>query len=134
MAAGDAVGWQRLAFRVTRLSQIGYVPHMSEEPEISPDAGNTDESRGESRKSSKQKISFDSRMDRAEAVTYFEAIVAGLKSGRVEFRQGEDELVLSVGEDVEVAVKASKKGEKEKVSFSLEWREGAAPGLTIVPS
>ena len=107
---------------------------MSDKPEISPEAEKPEESRDEGRKSSKQKISFGSRMDRAEAVTYFEAIVAGLKSGRVEFRQGDDELVLNVGEDVEVAVKASKKGEKEKVSFSLEWREGAAPGLTIVPS
>ncbi len=107
---------------------------MSEEREISPDGEQVDERAGEPRKSSKQKISFDSRMDRAEAVTYFEAIVAGLKSGRVEFRQGDDELVLNVGEEVEVAVKASKKGEKEKVSFSLEWREGAAPGLVIVPN
>lgn len=80
----------------------------------------------------KTKVSFDASMGREEAVSYFEAIVAGLKSGTIQFRQGEESLTLDVGDQVGVAVKAQRKGEKGKVSFELSWRDGG-PGLTIVP-
>ena len=80
----------------------------------------------------KTKVSFDATMGREEAVSYFEAIVAGLKSGTIQFRQGEENLTLEVGEQVAVTVKAQQKGEKGKVAFELGWREGG-PGLTIVP-
>ncbi len=80
----------------------------------------------------KTKVSFDAHMGREEAVSYFEAIVAGLKSGTIQFRQGEESLTLDVGDQVAVAVKAQRKGEKGKVTFELSWREGG-PGLSIVP-
>jgi len=80
----------------------------------------------------KTKVSFDATMGREEAVSYFEAIVAGLRSGTIQFRQGEESLTLDVGDQVAVAVKAQRKGEKGKVTFELSWREGG-PGLAIVP-
>ena len=65
----------------------------------------------------KSKIKFDSGMSREEAVAYFEAIVNGLKKGSLVFRQNEETLELAVGDQVEVEVKASRKGDSESVRF-----------------
>jgi amphi-Trp domain-containing protein len=67
------------------------------------------------------KISFESAMALEEAVAYFEAIVTGLKKGSIEFRRGADSLSLRPGSQVNVEVKASGKGHKEKVTFELSW-------------
>ena len=80
----------------------------------------------------KAKVSFNATMQREEAVAYLEAIVGGLRAGRMQFRQGEEHLVLEVGENVEVEVKATRKGDKGKVTFELGWR-GDGPALAIVP-
>jgi len=70
----------------------------------------------------KDKIKFTSVMQRAEAVAYFAALVDGLRHGRLQFRHGMESVALEPSEQVAVEVKASRKGEKERVSFELEWK------------
>jgi amphi-Trp domain-containing protein len=77
------------------------------------------------------KISFDAHMTRDEAVTYFEAIVKGLRSGSVTFRRSDDELVLEVGPQLDIEVKASRKGKKQKVEIELGWRAEKPSDLEI---
>ena len=69
----------------------------------------------------KQEIEFDATMSRGEALSYFEAIVAGLKSGRLEFRQEGDAVVFNLPERVEIEIAAKLKGDKGKIEFGIEW-------------
>lgn len=78
----------------------------------------------------KGKIKFESVMQRSEAAIYFGALVDGLRQGQLQFRHGEENLSLAPAQQVVVEVKASRKGDKEKVAFELEWRrsgDDAAP-------
>ncbi len=70
----------------------------------------------------KGKIKFESVMQRGEAVAYFGALVDGLRHGRLQFRRGDENLSLNPADEVSVEVKAQKKGDKERVSFELEWK------------
>lgn len=95
------------------------------EPEMQADVSDDSEkaeSAPEERKSGK--ISFESAMATEEAVNYFEAIINGLRKGSVEFRRGSEALSLQPGARVNVEVKASSKGKKEKVTFELSWSAG----------
>lgn len=72
---------------------------------------------------SEGKVSFEATMELEEAISYFEAIVSGLKKGAIDFRQGEDHISLAPASTLKVKVKASSKKSKGKVSFELAWRE-----------
>jgi amphi-Trp domain-containing protein len=66
-------------------------------------------------------IDYESRMNREEAVAYFEALVAGLKQGSVRFKQGEETVVIRPSDLVDVEIKARSSGRKEKVRFEISW-------------
>jgi len=109
-------------------------PELEDEHAAELDADEADSeappvgSKGESK--SKGKIKFESVMQRSEAATYFGALVDGLRLGQLQFRHGEENLSLAPAQQVVVEVKASKKGDKERVAFELEWRrsgDDAAP-------
>lgn len=91
----------------------------------------TEESEMERETSQDGKLSFDSYMTREEAVAYFEAIVKGLKAGEIHFRRNEQELTLAAGTHVDVEVKASRKGKKQKVEIGLSWRTEKPADLLI---
>jgi amphi-Trp domain-containing protein len=91
--------------------------HDTPETDVDPDEEGTDPKR-----KAKGKIKFESVMQRSEAVAYFGALVDGLRHGKLQFRYGEEDLALNPSEQVLVEVKASKKGDKERVAFELEWR------------
>jgi amphi-Trp domain-containing protein len=74
-------------------------------------------------KPKKVKISYEASMPRNEAVSYFEAIVGGLRSGRLEFKQDDETLVLSPPDHLDIEVKAQRKGDKAKVVFEIEWTD-----------
>ncbi len=86
-----------------------------------------DEEEDEDEGRKKAKISFEATMPRNEAVSYFEAIVAGLRSGRLEFKQGDQTLVLNPPEHLEIEVKAKSKGDKGSVVFEIEWSDENRP-------
>jgi amphi-Trp domain-containing protein len=74
-------------------------------------------------KPKKVKIDFEGSMARNEAVSYFEAIIGGLRSGRLEFKQEGQTLVLSPPDRLEIEVKAQAKGDKCSVVFEIEWSD-----------
>jgi amphi-Trp domain-containing protein len=80
-----------------------------------------DKDKDEGDKPKRVKIEFEGTMPRNEAVSYFEAIVGGLRSGRLEFKQGEQTLVLNPPDQLEIEVKASSKGDKGSIVFEIEW-------------
>lgn len=73
----------------------------------------------------KSSVEFESAIQRDEAVSYFETLVAGLKKGSIHLRQNDEELTLNPPAQLEVRVKASRKREKEKISFEIHWRTAA---------
>jgi len=79
----------------------------------------------------KVKIGYEAAMPRDEAVSYFESLVAGLRSGHLEFRQDDQILVLAPPDQLEIEVSAQQKGDKGKVSFEISW-SGHKRGLAIV--
>lgn len=82
-------------------------------------------------KPKKVEIEYEATMPREEAVSYFEALIAGLRSGHLEFRQGDRTLVLNPPGHVEIEVSAEQKGDKGKVVFEIEWSNENQP-LTII--
>ena len=95
---------------------------QAEAPDKKDDA-EQDEDEAKPAKPKKVKVGYEATMPRNEAVSYFEAIVGGLRSGRLEFRQEGDTLVLSPPDQLEIEVKAQRKGDKAKVVFEIEWSD-----------
>src|SRR5688572_10709423 len=93
-----------------------------EHDEAEADTGLEETHADDPKRKHKGKIKFESVMQRSEAVAYFSALVDGLRHGHLQFRHGDDDLALAPGEQVAVEVKATRKGDKEKVAFELEWR------------
>jgi amphi-Trp domain-containing protein len=87
------------------------------------DEDTSDEPGTDPKRKAKGKIKFESVMQRSEAIAYFSALVDGLRHGQLQFRHGEELLSLKPSEQVQVEVKASKKGDKERVAFELTWRQ-----------
>jgi amphi-Trp domain-containing protein len=85
----------------------------------------------EKKKKKKSKVKFKSVMLREEAISYFEAIVAGLKRGSIQIRQGEDAITLKPTPQLDVAVKAVSKDQDEGIVFEIGWRTASDSELTI---
>jgi amphi-Trp domain-containing protein len=86
---------------------------------------------GDEQQTGKGRIKFESVMQRGEAVAYFGALVDGLRHGRLQFRHAEENLSLEPAEQVSVEVKASRKGDKERVAFEIEWRRAPRGRLEV---
>lgn len=78
------------------------------------------------------KLRFESPVGRDEVAAYFEAIVEGLRKGTLQFRQGEDSLILSPPDRVGIEVKVERKSGREKLSFEIEWRTDEPEDLSIL--
>jgi len=83
------------------------------------------------RKDKKARVKFKSVMLREEAISYFEAIVAGLKRGSIQVRQGEEAIELKPTPQLDVSVKASSRDQDESIEFELKWRTASGSDLTI---
>lgn len=106
----------------------------STEAEGGSDEGGAEDAAAEasSEKSQKKKISYENSLPRDEAVSYFEAIVSGLKKGHLEFRQEGDSVDIDLPDRLEVEVKASRAEKKGKISFEISWKNTSSPDLAIV--
>ncbi len=78
------------------------------------------------------KLRFESPVGRDEVAAYFEAIVDGLRKGSLQFRQGEQSLILSPPDRVEIGVKVERKGGREKLRFEIDWRTDEPEDLSIL--
>ncbi|MCA9727781.1 MAG: amphi-Trp domain-containing protein [Candidatus Eisenbacteria bacterium] len=79
----------------------------------------------------KAEVKYESFLPLEEAVSYFEAIVNGMRNGAITITRGDTELHLRPQESIELAVKASRKKNKERISFEIEWRMPAKSDLHI---
>ncbi|MEZ4647954.1 MAG: amphi-Trp domain-containing protein [Candidatus Eisenbacteria bacterium] len=79
----------------------------------------------------KAEIKYEAPMSLAEATSYFESIVAGMRAGHMRVSHEGTTLTLEPRDSVEVAVKAVRKKGKEKISFEVEWRMAPVSGLQI---
>ncbi len=77
------------------------------------------------------RIKFKNQMQREEAAVYFEALVDGLRKGSLQLQHVGDKLVLEPQGDIKVEIKASRKDEKQKVSFEMSWRLRPDEGTII---
>jgi amphi-Trp domain-containing protein len=81
---------------------------------VAAEDGDNGEARG--------KVKFKGIMQHEEAVHYLEAILNGLRKGKLQFKQGEERVALAPnGASVRVEVKAERKSDKEKLSLELSW-------------
>ena len=94
-----------------------------DESDDDDDESGDDDKKKKKDKPKKLKVSFEDTMPRNEAVSYFEAIIGGLRSGRLEFKQEGETLVLNPPDRLDIEVKAQLKGDKGKVVFEIEWSD-----------
>lgn len=101
---------------------------MNDEPLVTID----EEEKTNAKKAGKKvDVEFENTMSREEAVSYFEAIVAGLKKGRLHIKQGDQSLDLEPAQQVDVEVRASHKKGRERIRFEIAWREARESDLSI---
>lgn len=82
-------------------------------------------------KAHKSEVKFEGMLAREEAISYFEAIVRGMKKGSIHLQQGDGDLTLSPQPNVEMEVRASQKKNRERLSFELSWKTPGESDLTI---
>lgn len=77
--------------------------------------------------SSKQELKAELAMSLPDVTEYLEAIVAGLREGRVYLEHGGKVLGLYPGETVTLELSAKQKKNRDKLSLELSWErpEGA---------
>lgn len=85
----------------------------------------------EQARDSQGKVKFESRLLTEEAVAYFEAIVEGLRKRQLSLSHKDTCLQMQLGSWLDVKVKASIKGTRQRLDFGLEWERNEDEGLTI---
>ncbi|MES9995695.1 amphi-Trp domain-containing protein [Desulfovibrio aminophilus] len=73
----------------------------------------------------KCKVSIDQYVEVKQVVAYLEDLVRGLKAGSIMVQHGEESVVLTPPDMVEMEVEAKQKKDKSKFALELSWR--AAP-------
>jgi len=82
----------------------------------------------------KGRVSHSIVLSRDEAAAYVEAIVSGLRSGSIRFRQGERRVVLRPAGQLTLSIKARDGGKKEGFAFEISWRQEEAGSAKDAPA
>jgi len=69
-----------------------------------------------------QKFVFESMQDAESIRAYLEAVMEGLRKGRLVVAAGQEEVVLQPPELLTFAVKARKRGGSGRLSLTISWR------------
>lgn len=69
-----------------------------------------------------QKFVFESMQDAESIRAYLEAVMDGLRKGRLLVSAGQEEFVLQPAELLTFAVKARKRGGSGRLSLTISWR------------
>ncbi|MCM0756435.1 amphi-Trp domain-containing protein [Desulfovibrio aminophilus] len=75
----------------------------------------------------KCKVSIDQYVEVKQVVAYLEDLVKGLKAGSIMVQHGEESVVLTLPDMVEMEIEAKQKKDKSKFVLELSWR--AAPAV-----
>lgn len=73
----------------------------------------------------KQSFEHESLQDRESIVAYLETLTAGLRSGRVEIRQGEEELILEPDGLLTLGIRAVHKRDRTRLDLRISWRDAS---------
>lgn len=73
----------------------------------------------------KQSFEHESLQDRESIVAYLETITEGLRSGRVEIRQGEEELILEPEGLLTLGIRAVRKRDRTRLDLRISWRDAS---------
>lgn len=86
--------------------------------------------------SNKRELQAELQMALPELITYLEALVNGLRDGRVYLQHGDQVVDLCPSHSVTLEIEAKQKKDKDKVSIEMSWRrsairDGQTPELEI---
>jgi amphi-Trp domain-containing protein len=70
----------------------------------------------------KMQVKFESTMSLPETISYFDAIIAGLKKKSLHLRQGDQVLALTPSPHVDIAIKAVRDKKNEAIRVEIAWR------------
>jgi amphi-Trp domain-containing protein len=76
--------------------------------------------------SSPNEVSMKANMGLAQVVEYLETFISSLKQGKVYVEQGDNIIVLSPPDNVDVELEAVEKKGKQKFTLELAWRKKAS--------
>jgi amphi-Trp domain-containing protein len=79
----------------------------------------------------REEFEHESIQDSRTIRDYLKALVDGFDSGKIVFKSEDHEVVLTPNDLLELSIKAKRKGEKNKISLKIAWKdtaEAAAPG------
>lgn len=75
---------------------------------------------------SKQSVSLKSEMELGKVIGHLEGIINGLVQGTICIQQGTDLVTLKPTSHIELELEATLKGNKEKVTIELSWKQESA--------
>ena len=73
--------------------------------------------------SADESFTHESLEDMRSIARYLEAVLEGLRQGKIQLEQNGDSVALHPHGLINFRVKAKKKGERSKLSLKLSWRE-----------
>ena len=79
----------------------------------------------------KQKVGVKMTVSLPEAVEYLENLLAGLKSGSIEVRSGEQSVTLVPADMVAMEIEAKVKKGKRKFAYELAWTDPAEAAISV---
>lgn len=71
----------------------------------------------------KEAFEHESIQDSQTIKKYFQALIDGFENKRIVFTSSARQIVLNPGELIELEIKAKKKGDKNKVSLKMSWKD-----------
>lgn len=86
----------------------------------------------------KQSFNHESVQDNQTVSQYLKALIEGFESGKVVFTSDKHQLVMQPNNLLEFAIKAKKKGQKNKLVLKFSWKDShavadASENLEITP-
>lgn len=70
-----------------------------------------------------EKFNYESIQDSDTIRDYIQSIITGIENGKIVLSQNGDEVVLNPGNLLKFEIKAKKKGDTNKLSIKISWRE-----------
>ncbi len=86
--------------------------------------------------SRKEEFEYQSIQDNQSIRQYLQALIDGFESGRIVFNTDGQEIALIPGELLEFAIKAKRRGDKNKITMKFTWKdappEAGEPGDLLI--
>lgn len=84
----------------------------------------------------REEFEHESIQDSRTIGAYLKALMDGFESGKIVFKSEDQEIVLFPNDLLELSIRARRKGEKNKLSFKIAWKDtgesaAGAPGFKI---